>query len=268
MTNKIYKKLFKGRIASAYSLIQKNIYWKIHYALFGMPFVPYHISYYLVRRYCNITTNCSVLDLGCGEGALLNQLAIDYGITGVGLDLMQHRLDQAIQVSKTLKLPIRYFNADATRYKSNKSFNACIIFDVLEHIPNISEVLKVAYNHLKEDGRICIRVPYGEDKKYIKLEEHFSYGEDHHEHSGFTEDALQSYLENAGFTVTNSIKHYYKLSELLYEILEVVRRKSRFLHSLLWPLLLPFFKIEFVTSWGHKEPHGLLIIASKKRNHV
>jgi SAM-dependent methyltransferase len=104
-----------------------------------------------------IPPGSSILDMGCGTGRHAIELAKrGYKVTGV--DISSGMLSQAEKIAKQAKVEVEWIQADATRFKSNKLFNASICLcegafgllsmedDPLEHdraiLKNISDSLK------------------------------------------------------------------------------------------------------------------------------
>lgn len=91
-----------------------------------------------------------LLDLGCGEGALLSSLAVK----GVGADLnfrrLVHARDKALAVCHAdgLQLPF----ADDT-------FSTVVSMEVLEHVPDMKAMMAEVHRVLKPGGCWIISVP-------------------------------------------------------------------------------------------------------------
>jgi SAM-dependent methyltransferase len=91
-----------------------------------------------------------VLDLGCGEGALLQAA----GLRGIGVDLNPERL--ALAVEKGL----RVVRADGGSLPfADDTFDVVVCMEVLEHVPRIEPVISEVARVLRPGGRWIISVP-------------------------------------------------------------------------------------------------------------
>ncbi|MFW9897519.1 MAG: class I SAM-dependent methyltransferase [Candidatus Thorarchaeota archaeon] len=101
----------------------------------------------------NLEKDAKVLDIGCGIGALTNDIAKKAKLV-VGIDINAKSIETA---KKKFNQPnIEYIVADATNYDFNQKFDYIILSNVLEHI-------KDRYSFLKRiklvSNNLLIRVP-------------------------------------------------------------------------------------------------------------
>jgi 2-polyprenyl-3-methyl-5-hydroxy-6-metoxy-1,4-benzoquinol methylase len=250
-------------IGQKYYLLQSNWYWRIYYRLFGIPFYPYHLNYWLLNQLIRFDAKDRVVDLGCGDGAFLNQLALDFKCSGVGVDQMPERIDNANLIAKENNLSNQFFNTSLFQFNSSEKFTKAICLDVLEHVSDPEGVLKKAETLLENNGIFVIRTPKDQDTKYLGNKgEFFGYGVDHHHKAGYSESELRELYENNGFEVVIVRNHYFPLTQLMYEILEAIRTKSRFLHSLTWPFLYPLAIFETILMKNGRA-NGIYIVGKK-----
>jgi len=97
----------------------------------------------------------TVLEVGCAEGYILRQLALKEIISkGVGIDIRKNKLQKARLRSKKEgiqdKISFKYGSATKLSFK-DKSFDAVILPDVLEHLKGEEEVIKA----IKEAIKVC-----------------------------------------------------------------------------------------------------------------
>ncbi len=91
-----------------------------------------------------------VLDIGSGDGALLNALGVLYGIAGVGVDIAWLAVKRCLQVNPCGH---EYYVADAHRLPfSDRTFDGVLCFDTLEHTSNPQQVVAEAARVLREGG--------------------------------------------------------------------------------------------------------------------
>ena len=112
-------------------------------------------------------------------------------------------------------------------------------------------------------GELIIQTPRGEDKKIILKKSRFLYGEDTHVRAGFSIKELYSMLENSGFDIRYCQTDFTFISQLIYETLEVVRRKSQIAYSVIWPLFYPFCLIDILRI-RMRASNGIYLVAVKK----
>jgi SAM-dependent methyltransferase len=116
----------------------------------------------------------SVLELGCGTGAMLAGLAYRYTITGVD------RSAEMLEIAER-KLPgRRLIRADITEFSIGERFDVVLcVFDTLNHLPSFDAwqaMFERVHEHLADDGlfifdvntvgrlkRLGISAPYAED---------------------------------------------------------------------------------------------------------
>ena len=72
----------------------------------------------------------AVLDVGCGDGRLLNAICDGFGCTGLGIDLDQRRISAARVASKSAQFECGLFEAR----QLNRKFDVVVSVAVLEHV--------------------------------------------------------------------------------------------------------------------------------------
>ncbi|MFW9827693.1 MAG: class I SAM-dependent methyltransferase [Candidatus Thorarchaeota archaeon] len=101
----------------------------------------------------NIANHSTVLDIGCGNGA------VDYDVAEkakrvVGIDISKNLISFARK--KFYRKNIQYIHGDALEYDFDEKFDYIILSNILEHIQDRISFL----NRIKELGRIfLIRIP-------------------------------------------------------------------------------------------------------------
>lgn len=104
--------------------------------------------------YAKFTLEKPILDIGCGEGMfarLLFKNKID-----VGIDPNQEEIKRAEEYGAYDELICCYGDKIP---KPDKYFKTIISNSVLEHIPNLSPVLKEAHRLLSDDGKFVVTIP-------------------------------------------------------------------------------------------------------------
>lgn len=91
-----------------------------------------------------------LLDIGCGEGALLNRL----GFSGIGVDLNPARLALAKERELSVML------GDGTRLPFvDSQFSSVVSMEVLEHVPDMQLMMEEVYRVLEPSGDWVVSVP-------------------------------------------------------------------------------------------------------------
>lgn len=104
----------------------------------------------------------SFLDFGCYNGALALTLAKKLGIKVTGVELTTKAVEYANRKSTELGLAslASFVNNDSLSYEGEKA-DAVSAMEIIEHVPNPQEFLKVLANHVKPGGWIYITTPNG-----------------------------------------------------------------------------------------------------------
>lgn len=220
-----------------------------------------HLIYDLLRRHNVVKVGDTVIDIGCGDGVFLNQMSIDKHIKGIGLDRMSKRIEIAQKISNQNILNNDFIVTDFEKNLPDYKGNIALLLDVIEHLSEPATVIKNLA--LSSVSKIVIQTPYGQDKKYILKEERFLYGHDAHMRTGFNASDLRQILETNGYKITVMENNFYAISQMIYEILELIRRRSRVIYALLWPFLYPLCWLD-TSLLRLGRPNGIFVIANKK----
>jgi ubiquinone/menaquinone biosynthesis C-methylase UbiE len=135
----------------------KDIYLRV----FGMPFLGRRIEAHLVFRYVPQVKGLKILDVGCGNGLFVVELA-KRGAEVYGVDLSQAALDVAQTRCQraNLRHRVSLIKAPASEMPFLESYFDCAICNsVLEHIPDDLAVLKEINRVLKAGGLLVLTVP-------------------------------------------------------------------------------------------------------------
>jgi 2-polyprenyl-3-methyl-5-hydroxy-6-metoxy-1,4-benzoquinol methylase len=99
----------------------------------------------------------SVLDIGCGEGKLLEYLMEGAPYLGIDINADSIRQAKAIRSDETnVEFRAISLNEDP---RLNRKFDNIVLLAVIEHLVNPEESLTILKNYLKEDGRMIITTP-------------------------------------------------------------------------------------------------------------
>ena len=95
-----------------------------------------------------------VLEIGCGDGVFL-QILKNAGIDGVGLEFNELALNKCLSKG----LDVRKDSIENFACKNLEQFDAVVLFQVLEHVSNISSFIESALSCLRKGGRLIVAVP-------------------------------------------------------------------------------------------------------------
>jgi len=138
---KIYANI--NKMSSEYNRKQK-FYDLFDYNTKGNPFVLKKIS-----------SGSKVLDVGCGAGNLGIGLK-EKNCEVWGMDVSEK------SVKKSKKKMGHVFLVDlekASKWPFLQKFDFVVLADILEHLRNPEDILKLSKNHLKPDGKIIVSIP-------------------------------------------------------------------------------------------------------------
>lgn len=165
---------------------------------------------YLLRKHCVLRLlhgigSCRVLEIGCGAGGLLWELA-QLGYTGLGLDVSQ----EAVGVASRLLAP--YGHRVQVRLgdygQLREQFDVVLSLDVLEHIEDDKRALLQWRDLLTPDGHLIISVPARE-----RLWDYSDEAVGHFRR--YEKEGLVALLEGCGFEVTVLWCYGFPLSNLV-----------------------------------------------------
>ncbi|HEX7724160.1 MAG TPA: class I SAM-dependent methyltransferase [Candidatus Paceibacterota bacterium] len=107
----------------------------------------------LLNRYYGSRTDLSILDIGCGTGALMKELESRGTVAGTDYS------ESALEFCRSRGITnVKQADIVALPYADN-SFDVAILFDVLEHIKDDAAALREIKRILKPGGRVLIAVP-------------------------------------------------------------------------------------------------------------
>ena len=93
-----------------------------------------------------------VIEIGCGNGWLCNQLSAITQATVTGIDINQEELKQAARVFSH----IQFVYGDLMEMNTEKRFDVIVFAASLQYFPSIKEILEHCLTLLKADGEIHI----------------------------------------------------------------------------------------------------------------
>ncbi len=168
---------------------------------YGMGLHPKHrlMRYhdFFVNR---LTPGETVIDIGCGKGALTQDMAMLGGVKVTGIELSESSFLEAKQ--KYGHDRVRYVHGNVLKDLPDESFDAAVMSNVLEHLENRVDFLKEAQLRLKPK-RWLIRVPlYERDWRVPLMDElGIDYRLDHTHYIEYTQEQFVQELDQAGLEI-------------------------------------------------------------------
>lgn len=101
----------------------------------------------------------NILDVGCGVGTLSLFLAAQGAKSILGLDLSQRAISQAVIARNALKLKNLTFKVQQLKTKLGE-FDLILASEIVEHIPNPKNFIKILSLNLKPGGSLLLTTPY------------------------------------------------------------------------------------------------------------
>jgi 2-polyprenyl-3-methyl-5-hydroxy-6-metoxy-1,4-benzoquinol methylase len=107
----------------------------------------------------NIPKNAKILDIGCNYGSLIYNLYKKGYKNVYGIDINKKTIKEGKKYYKEIRSKIKIYNGKKIPYQ-DQSFDVVLMFDVIEHIPNIENFLKgQVYKILKKKGIFVFQTP-------------------------------------------------------------------------------------------------------------
>jgi len=129
-----------------------------------------------IQQIKQIDENTSILEIGCGQGGNLLPF-LEKGCTCTGLDISQDKIlagqDFFKKHQHSNKIELFYDNIYQIDPKNFKKFDIIILRDVIEHLPDHEQLMKLMKPFLKEDGIVFfafppLRMPFGGHQQVLK----------------------------------------------------------------------------------------------------
>jgi 2-polyprenyl-3-methyl-5-hydroxy-6-metoxy-1,4-benzoquinol methylase len=106
-----------------------------------------------------LPANAVVLDVGCGNGVISRSLG-SYGFNVYGIDVSEKAIEKARQLNSLPNVNFDVLSAEQL-VAEGKKYDAVICSEVLEHLNEPGDLLKVLYQSLSDDGVLIVTVPNG-----------------------------------------------------------------------------------------------------------
>ncbi len=112
-----------------------------------------HIIHSLINHYCHLAKGSTVVDVGCGTGGFLSELARDYKAVGTDTSAL------AIEYCKKRGLEHLHLGTLDNFPRESYKVDAVTMLDVIEHIEDDKAVVAQVHDLLREGGYFIASVP-------------------------------------------------------------------------------------------------------------
>ena len=141
-----------------------------------------------------------VLDLGCGEGFVINKLSKFYSyleITGVDIDT------KALDLARNLNPRAKFIECDINNFQcEKKSFELVMLIEVLEHMKKPDEILRIVKNITSKYALISIpHEPLFRISNFLRCKNFFRLGNDPEHLQNWSKGQFLRLLEKNGFKI-------------------------------------------------------------------
>ena len=134
----------------------------------------------------------SVLEVGCGTGMNLFELAKRFPVHAEGYDLDAEQIREAREISRTeFENRVQFHVADASVLAPRDAYDAILFVDFLEHVPHPAQIVAAMDRCLKPAGVMVVSVPTPRYPRVFGREMHERIG---HLVDGYTADTLTGLL--------------------------------------------------------------------------
>lgn len=142
----------------------------------------------ITNRFIHPSTNKSFLEIGCGNGFVLDLLdKLGFSLTGLDIYLEGLKLARNRVKSKLIC-------ADIYKLKPQEKYDAIGLFDVIEHIEDDRFFLKKSSGFLKTGGKIILTVP-ADMKLWSQIDQISGHKR------RYTKKSLSDLLEKCGYNI-------------------------------------------------------------------
>ncbi len=237
-----------------YNLLNKQSYTP---SMLGILVNPLFIIRYTLFKYLKSSfqyLSGKVLDFGCGYSPYKSYIKYDEYV----------RVDKPSMYNNygNLKNDIIYYDGKTLPF-NDEEFDSIFSTEVLEHIPNVNEIVKELNRVLKPKGKILISVPF-------TLDEH----EVPNDFRRFTQFGIKLLLEKNGFNVINiqkTTKTIHTITQLLTNAIfrAIFTHNQYFNYIINFILIFPLNLFGLMLGWiisdkKKRQPLNIIVLAEKQ----
>jgi SAM-dependent methyltransferase len=108
----------------------------------------------LIRHISRRRPPVNILEIGCGNGWLSNQMAQIEGTVVTGVDINEEEVEQAKRVF--VRSNLRFLYGDVRAGLIDEIFDMIVFAASFQYFKNADKILKVCFNYLKDRGEVHI----------------------------------------------------------------------------------------------------------------
>ena len=124
------------------------------------------VNHFKIKKKIRPLANLNILDIGCG-GGLISEPMARLGANVVGIDASKKNISVAKHHLKKSELDIKYLNVSPENYKTNQKFDIILNMEVIEHVENVDNFIKMSSKFLKKSGVMFIATLNQTLKSYL-----------------------------------------------------------------------------------------------------
>lgn len=151
-----------------------------------------------------------VLDVGCGKGELAYDLAERAGVSVVGIDVLPEKI--AFARERFAHPRVEYVEADVYEFEPGEPFDAIVLSNVLEHLPEREALLRRIVD-VADPARLLIRVPAFDRHWHVPLRKELGipYFSDPTHETEYVAETLSAELDGAGLELASLVTRWGEL---------------------------------------------------------
>lgn len=148
--------------------------------------VKFQLVRSIIKKYCNLPANSTIIDIGCGTGGFSSKIADEYNVLCLDTSPIALEYCQKRGLKNLYNLYLEDFPKDKYQVQ------AATMLDVVEHIDDDKKFIGDVYNLLAGDGWVVVTVP-----AYQWLWS--THDEIHHHKRRYSKKQIVDLLKNSGF---------------------------------------------------------------------
>ncbi|WP_066408477.1 class I SAM-dependent methyltransferase [Flavisolibacter tropicus] len=141
-------RIYSDEVVAQLPLVSKSHHLKNEWKIRGRS------CKWLVNYFSKKNKPYRILEIGCGNGWLSNQLANVQNVQVVGMDINTMELEQANRVFTRANLQFIY--GDISNVCLNEQFDAIVFAAAFQYFESVGKILNACFGQLKEEGEVHI----------------------------------------------------------------------------------------------------------------
>jgi len=176
---------------------------KAYIMLWGIPNPSLQLRAAYFQKFTKRVQFSRALDAGCGIGLHSILLARRYPHAKIdAYDVDSELITVAEEMAKELRLDnLSFTEQDLLELRNFSEYDFIYCIDVLEHVEDDEELIKVFWQALKKGGVLYLATPHERHIKRYFTRLGLQYEAKGHVRSGYSEEKLESLLSKNGFTL-------------------------------------------------------------------